>query len=299
MADETTEVVDDVQAEKDFAEGFTASKVTATPPKTDDTPAILDTAPVPAVTEDPPAVVATDPPPTPAPEYVQITKAQFDAFEAAAAKTVDFDKKFDKAFGSLGGLQDTIKQLQASTPKGEPVVLTDEIFAAMAEDYPELAKHQRTILEKVLKGAVGTGSSTATVDPAEIDKRVAEGIKQREMEALEDDYPDWRGIVGAVDSPDKADPNNPFRKWLTTQPADYAKKVLSSHSASVLAKAISKFKDATKTPPPKTPVVPAVNPKDAARRAVIKGAVPPKGEGTPPPAKKTADDEFQAGFASG
>jgi hypothetical protein len=293
MADEKTEVVDDA-GDKDFAEGFIATEATpVAPPKTDDTPVVTD----------PPAPVADAAPkdvaPPAGPKYVQITKAQFDAFEAAAAKVGDFDKKFDKAFGSMGSLQDVVKQLQSSTPKGEAVQLTDEMFAEMAEDYPDLAKHQRAILERVLKGAVGTGTQTASVGPAEVNRLVAEGVKTAQIEALEDEYPDWRAIVGAVDSPEKADPNNAFRKWLSGEPAAYAAKVTATHNASVLAKAIAKFKDAAKAlpPPPKKDAAP--NPKDVARKGRIEAAVQPKGDGNSPPPPKTADDEFEAGFRSG
>lgn len=292
MADEKTEVLQDAEADAAFAEGFTTTEPTpAAPVPTDAAPADTGTPP--------PADDAAKEPPPAAPKYVQITKAQFDAFEAAAAKVGDFDKKFDKAFGNVGSMQAILKELQASTPKGEAVVLDDAMFADMAEDYPDLAKHQRAILEKVLKGAVGTGARTASVAPAEVNRLVAEGVKTAQIEALEDEYPDWRDIVGAVSSPEQADPNNAFRKWLGTQPAAYAAKVTATHNASVLAKAIAKFKDAPKVSPPPPKKDAAPNPKDVARRNNIKAAVQPKGDGNPPPPPKTADDEFEAGFKSG
>ena len=292
MADKT-EIVDDTGFDKDFDEGFTATEtapemaasvVAETLPNANE--------PVKVVAE--PVVVT---PPAPQPEYVQITKAQFEALEAAATKVGDFDKKFDKAFGTVGGLQDIVKQLQASTPKGENVQLTDEMFADMAEDYPEFAKHQRAVFEKVLKGTRGTGvADTASVDPAVVSKLIADGIKQREIDALEDDHPGWKDLVGAVDNAEKADPNNPFRKWLSTQPEAYRTKIVSTQSASVLAKAIDRFKEATKTPPPASR---QETPKDAARRAAIKAAVQPRGDGNPPAPSKTDDDSFEEGFRVG
>ena len=289
MADEKTVVVDETQDDADFASGFSpteAAPLTAAP-------AVVE--PEPKVEEA--VVVAPVEPPPPEPEYVKITKAQFDALEAAAAKVGDFDKKFDKAFGTVGGLQDIVKQLQNSTPKGEAVHLTDEMFAEMAEDYPDLAKHQRNILEKVLKGAVGTGTNVPTVDPATVHNLIAEGVKQAQIEALEDEYPDWKVIVGAVPSADKANPNNPFRAWLAKQPAHYAEKVTSTHNAAVLAKAITKFKEATKAPPPSSKD--AQTPKQDARRAIVKAAIPLKGDGSPPAPTKTDDDEFELGFRTG
>jgi hypothetical protein len=292
---EKTEVVDDTQADKDFEAGFTATvaaPVTAASVVVED-PALKADAPAPVV-EDPAVVVA---PPAAAPEYVQITKEQFASLEAAAAKVGDFDKKFDKAFGTVGGMQDVIKQLQSATPKGEAVVISDDMFAEMAEDYPQLAAQFRGVLEKVLKGARGTGTADpASVDPAVVTKMVADGIKQREMDALEDDHPGWKTIVGAVESAEKADPNNLFRKWLTTQSEAYRTKITSTQSASVLAKAIDRFKEATKTPPP-PPKAPTL--KDLARKANLKAAIPLRGDGNPPPPSKNADDEFEAGFRSG
>ena len=292
MADEKI-VVDDTQSDKDFDEGFTTSvvlPVTAAPAA--DAPAPVIDAPAPVVKE--PVVDAA--PPAAEPEYVKITKEQFASLEAAAAKVGDFDKKFDKAFGTVGGMQDIIKQLQASTPKGEAVVMSDEMFADMAEDYPDLAAKLRLTFEKVLKGAKGTGTASGSVDPSMVTKLVQDGIKAREIETLESEYPDWRETVNAVPSKEQADPKHPFRMWLATQDPAYQAKVEGTHSAVVLMKAIDKFKDATKTP---SPAPKATTPKEAARRAVIKAAIPLKGDGNPPPPSKSDDDQFEAGFKSG
>lgn len=304
MADENKDLVDDVQAEKDFSEGFnnpTASTPPAPKPEDEKTDADKDklaAAPEGSDTpKDPPDPV--DPPPPPAPEYVQITKEQLASLESAAAKVGTFEAKIDKAFGSIGGIQQLVKDLQAKTPEGAVIEIPADAFADMEEEFPDIAKGMRTALEKTLKGARGTGTQ-ATVDPEAVGKLVAEGIKQREMETLEDNYPDWKTIVGAVDSADKADPNNAFRKWLGTQPADYQKKINGTHSASVLARAIDKFSEATKAPPPKNdppPKNPA--PKDTSRRERISDAVQPKGDGHVPPPKPTADDEFLEGFKTG
>ena len=294
MADKET-VVDDTQEDKDFAEGFTSAVAVPETPAAPaaDVPAATDDTPAPVVAKEP---VIETPPAAAAPEYVQITKDQYATFEAAIAKIGDFDKRFDKAFGTVGGIQDVIKQLQTNTPKGEAIVITDDMFAEMAEDYPQLATQFRTTLEKVLKGARGTGTASESVDPSVVTKLVQDGIKAREIETLEAEYPNWRETVNAVPSKEQADPKHPFRKWLATQDPAYQVKVEGTHSAVVLMKAIDKFKEATKTPPPAQK---KETPKDAALRARLKNAVQPKGDGNPPPPAKSDDDAFAEGFKSG
>ena len=108
--------------------------------------------------------------------------------------------------------------------------------------------------------ATRLGSNVASARAAGYsDKEIVDTIaeEQTKTDALTKVYPNWREIVGAVDSPEKADPKNPFRKWLKTQPGDYAKEVTSTHSASVLAKAIDKYQaekaKAAVSSPPVTP----------------------------------------------
>lgn len=303
MADDNKDLVDDTQEDKDFEAGFeNPSEKTPLAPKPEgeedepkDPPVEDkegDDAP-----KDPPDPV--DPPPPPTPEYVQITKEQFAKLEAAAAKTETFESQLNKAFGTIGGMKEIVEQLRSKTPEGVTVEIPADAFKEMEDEFPDVAKHMRSALEKTLKGVRGTGDSKAIVDPEVVGKIVADGIKQREMETLEDTYPDWKEIVGAVDSADKADPNNPFRKWLGAQPADYQKKINETHSASVLARAIDRFKDATKTPPPPPPPPKDPAPKAAARKERIAAAVQPKGDGNAPPPTKTDDDSFEEGFRSG
>lgn len=302
MADDNTDLVDDAQADKDFAAGFDnpTAQTPPAPEQKDEKSEPEKEAAAPAGNDepkDPPDPV--DPPPPPAPEYVQITKEQFAKLESAATEVGTLKSQLDKAFGSIGGVQQLVKELQAKTPEGATVEIPADAFEGMEEEFPDIAKHMRGVLEKTLKGVRGTGDAKTVVDPEAVSRLVADGIKQREMEALEDAYPDWRSIVGAVDSADKADPNNEFRKWLGTQPADYQKKINSTHSAVVLSRAIDKFKDATKTPPPPPPPPKTPAPRQEARRSRIVDAVQPKGDGHVPPPTKTDDDAFQEGFRSG
>jgi len=68
-----------------------------------------------------------------------------------------------------------------------------------------------------------------------------DGNVNRAIEALTKAYPNWREIVGAVDSQGRFDPNNPFRAWLSKQPEDYQRTINGSNNAPVIIAAINKF----------------------------------------------------------
>jgi hypothetical protein len=105
------------------------------------------------------------------------------------------------------------------------------------------AETRQTVIDRVMKDYAFAHQSPPSVDDN----------AKRETEALTKVYPNWRAIVGAVSSPEKADPNNAFRKWLGKQPDAYRKMVIDTHTASVLIAAIDKFQAAkakATSPPP-------------------------------------------------
>jgi hypothetical protein len=116
----------------------------------------------------------------------------------------------------------------------------------------------------------------------------------RETEALEDAFPDWHSIVGAVGKDEQPDPNNPYRKWLATKPDDYQRRINGTMSAAVIGRSIRLFQSETKAP-----AKPATQSRDSnARDAVIRGAVQPKGDGGAPSSSNSREDAFAAGFGS-
>lgn len=230
------------------------------------------------------------------PEYVQLTKAQFDRLEAAANRTDDHEKQMSKAFGTIGDVQKIVRTLQGQTPRGLAVKIPADAFAAMEKDFPELAQHTRAALEATLKGLEGTGGSSAEVDTEAFERKIEERVMRLETEALEDSYPDWRNIVGAPKTrSEQPNENAPFRKWLGTKDKAYQDRINGTNSAGVITRAIRTFKSETKTAPA-APAKP--NPQAQARASRIQEAVRPKGDGGQPPVKN-ADDEFEAGFKSG
>lgn len=233
-----------------------------------------------------------------APKYVQVTQAQWDALQAAAARTEGIDKRIrDTILGTVGDLeQKIIKKLQATTPAGSLVELPADIVSELEKDFPELAPLIKKTLEKAAKGLRGTGDQAETPDPKRWQTMVQEASLLYQKEALEDVYPQWREIVGPV-TDGKHDPNNEYRKWLATQPAEYQHKVNNTNSAQVISRSIDQYMKAKETP--KVPANTTTPAKTVARHNVIKGAVQPKGDGGQPAPTKTAEDEFEDGFVHG
>lgn len=291
---ENVVVDDDKQANLAFAEGFDGESPAEKPA----TPAVepkVEAKPEPKVE---PKIEAKAPvevkPAAPAPKYVQLTQEQFDSLQAAAAKTAGIEAQLSKVFGTVGNMKQVVDRLQAATPAGMSIEIPRDAFAEMEKDFPELAKHTRDGLEKVLKNIKGTGQATAAApDPEAVNRLVRDATIGYELEALTDAHPTWREIVGVVDKDGKHDTNNVFRKWLAKQPVEYQHKINTTNSATIIAKSIDKFLTATAAPVQPTPK-PA--PKIAARVDRIRAAIQPRGDGGQPASSKTADDDFKSGF---
>ena len=247
--------------------------------------------------EDPKPEPAPAAPVAEGPKYVQITEEQYARLNAAADETASLKQQMSKAFGTMGNLQQVMNRLQSATPAGASVEISAEDFAELAEDFPELATHTRAGLERILKrmNVRGTGEASA-IDPQAIGRAVRDARQVDELEALDDLHPGWRDIVGRAE-----DADNAFRKWLVQQPQAYQDRINSTQSASITARAIDQFKAAsaaakpTAQPQPQHPA-----PRIAARKDRFQAAIQPRGAGGPPsPSSNSADDEFQAGFATG
>lgn len=289
---ETDTAIDDAQELADFAGGFegkTAEKVAHATQAKD---------------KSPPAAEAPRAEEAATPEYVQITKEELSEMRAAAAKTASYDQQFAKAFGTIGGLQRHINELkgQPSAPPApagsRKIEIPKDAFAAMERDFPELAQQTKAALEAALSGVVGTG---ADIDIAKVENKIKEmlvsHVGKREIEILEDAYPEWQTIVGAVSKDQQPDLDHPFRKWLGTKSDAYQKRVNGTESAAVITRAIRTYQNETKAPAkPNTPNTPT--PRNDARAERIKAAVQPRGDNAGGSAGKTEQDDFEAGFHS-
>jgi hypothetical protein len=282
---------DEQTEDQAFAEGFEGDKPLAALPEAKTVEA--EAAPQPE-TEPKPA----DTPEAEEPEYVQVTKKDFERLIASANETDKLKQQLPKVFGTMGNLQQVVTRLQTATPAGELVEMSEEDAAEMTAEFPELAGMLRAAVNRVLKRqkVKGTGEpeeakpATATVDRDEILKEVKQGRVQLELDALDDLHPDWRTIVG------KLGDENEFRTWLANQPKEYQDRINSTQSAAITSRAIDKFKAAKEaaaklTAQPQKP--------GAARTDRIRDAVQPKGTGgtAPGPTSKSAEDYFAEGFS--
>jgi hypothetical protein len=273
MTDETT-TVDDAQDSADFDAGFEGKPAEPATKK-----------PEPA--ETPREEVA------PAPEYVQVTAKEWAEIKAVAAKTASYDQQLSRLFGTTGNIQKLLNEskaqaAQSATPTARKVELPKDAFAQMEKDFPELAQQTRAALEAALSGIPGRDVPEFDVD------KLKDTLRQRELEILEEDHPDWAQIVGQVAGPnDKPDPDNAFRKWLATKDAAYQTRINHTMSPPVIARAIRLFQSETRTAPKVN-----VTPRNDARADRIRSAVQPKGDNAVAPPGKSVDDEFEAGFNS-
>jgi hypothetical protein len=245
---------------------------------------------------------ATKPDPAPKPKFVQVTEDQFAAWNAAAAKTASYEKQLSTLHGTTGGLQESLRRLQA-TPRAGTFQMPKDAFARTGADFPELAEHFRADLEPLLR-ALGTPGAH-DLDPEAVTRLVNERAAQlrgeAEIEALDDDHPDWRKIVGQVNVSrgEKPDPANPYRKWLATKDAAYQQRLNETHSPAVISRSITRFQSETRVAV--RPAVASLNAQLAdARRGRIAGAVAPRGDGgRAEPVGNDEDAAFASGFAQG
>lgn len=305
------EVVDDAaaaaQAAADFASGFAETS----PKKPAGTPSPETKGAEPATTGAPVAKAEPEPAATPAPKYVRITEADLNLFKQNA---IDFsslkqsvEKQLGTAFGKMGGFERTLREMQSANPAGATVKLPKSIVAKIEKEFsPELAEIMFEALEGAAQHMRGTGHEPSTDKPAvaaiadpasaqDVESKVEARVIAMQKEALEDRYPDWRRVIGAVDisKGQEPDPNHPFRKWVGTLPEADQRKINSTNSADVVARFIERFHAAAKPKPkPNLAVV-------SDRTDRLREAVQPKGDGGPPARSKTDFDQFSEGFRTG
>lgn len=241
-------------------------------------------------TEETPPEQQTEAEQTPPPKYVQITEEQLNNLLNTATEIdkikAQQDKGLSTAFGKIGGIERTLNQLkEARTATGE-IALTDEEINNL--EFPEVARELIPFIQSKIK--VSAPEQT-NFDPAQIESlagQIAERKSVEEsMEALDDEYGgQWRQIVGLPDK-DGNIPETDYRKWLGTQPEEYRVRVSKTSNGMIISRSIKLFQKAQQEAKAK-----------AQRSQRFTDAVTPKGTGEHAPAP-SADDDFEAGFASG
>ncbi len=213
-------------------------------------------------------------------EFVQLTKAERQQMldDAAALRTA-LGQLEGKAFGKMGEIQRTLKQIQ-DTPRGEAVDVSASDFAELAEHFPEVA-------EMVIAG-VKRASSKAGSAPA-IDKK-ALAAEIREVLSLElldsdDSITGWRETVNGDE----------YKGWLAAQPPSYQTLMNTTEKPSDIKKSLKSFAAAQSAKP--KPKAPAADPA-ALRANRFEEAVVAPSSGGGGPHGKTAIDELNEGFNS-
>lgn len=253
-------------------------------------------------TETPPGDVVepaetTEPQPTevttPAePKYVQVTEEDWNRV-TEALKSVN-PGALDKAFGKIGEVQRALQAIQAQTPSGQAVELTDEDFADLAAEFPELAALTKTAMNKSLSKLRGTGA-----DPSLIKSVVDEGLsarqqaeRQEQMGLVEEEYADWREQVSSQE----------FADWMKTQPERYQRRLGRAWDADTVLGALDKFQEHKAAQATEAERTARENAAKAAqqqtRQQRIQAAVTPQGAGGQPPPRTPEDDDFAAGYNS-
>ena len=228
------------------------------------------------------------------PKYVQVTEDELQRLRSAATAIdeikAESKRQFDAAFGKIGGMQQLLDQLKSQTPSGQAVALTEEDFADLKEQWPELADLTLKGFNKVLDKLKGTGAPTATID---VDKLVAERLAP-EIDRVRQEYrteitdlrlrahhKDWKTVLNSQD----------FLAWEKTLPQEEQQKFLTSSDPEYVAEMITKFKTAQQAAADKAK-------KNSTRQELIEASVAPRGTGGHAPAP-SEDDEFDAGFRAG
>lgn len=293
--------VEDEGSDDDFLAGIEGSTETPSQqqPQEDQTPEPQTEPAAPVVEE------------TPAQEFVQITKADWEAMQARAADIDTLKAAQEKlagtAFGKIGGLERQFKELGARSGSA----LSEEDFKDLKENYPELA----TDLQKLFAKVPG---APAAIDQDAIDQRLNERLNERleitrqEMvyETLETVVPGWKQDVATPDfmgwvekqpgwKPQYADarytdlirkdPDSELSKLIKANPTSTVARYFSSRPSDAAALVGDYRKDKSAAVAPAKAIAPS------ARKQQLAAATTPKSTGARAPAQ-TEDDDYLAGI---
>lgn len=230
-----------------------------------------------------PALEVTNAPePEPVIEYAQITKSDYESIQAKLAEldTLKAEQagKFDKAFGALGGLKQSIESFR-NQATGE-VEISPEDFAELRANYPEVADDLDNGLKRVLGKIKGVGNNP-NVDQLvqerltpELEKLSSNFQSQLIEIRLESAHSDWKEVVTKKE----------FTDWMDKEGLQ------DSTDPKVVSSYISRFKDTSK---PKE----RAEEKPSTRQQRFSAAVTPKGNGANPAPNKTDLDDFRSGYS--
>lgn len=239
--------------------------------------------PTPAAEATPPAAEEKkDEPPQPAPKYAQITEDQLNELMAKASQFDESRRQIDTLAGHIGGVKqvvESLKQQRKSLSAGQ--------LKRVAAEFPELAEALQSDLSEM---------GGASVDPAEIDKRVESVVESRmaakavefETKILRFYHRDWDQVVVS----------NDFLAWKAQLPEAERTKLDSSNDGEYIASHLTAFKAAQAAKKEAADKAAAASKASDNRQKRLEAAVPPRGSGGQPPSRSTANNDFQAGWDS-
>lgn len=209
------------------------------------------------------------------PQYVQITRSEWDAYlQRQADLQAELVKLRDTATGQIGGLQRALTQVQSGAE------LTADDFAGLKElgldDVAEsIARDLSSALKKVPR--VAHVESTAPVDPEAITRKVLFDIGVR---GLEEAHPDFREVRDSA----------AFQEFMSKKPQAEQEEFATTINPAFASRYFTEFKKQR-----------ASTPTASARRDRFAAAETPRGSPTPPPrgGGQSEKDAFREGFASG
>lgn len=286
--DQTTDPAELSAAEADaaFSGGFSDADESA-PQPTDTTPPVEAEA-----TAELPEVPAE-----PAPEFVQVTKAELEELKASAAKITTIEAALTKQHrdtsGRMGGVEQTLKELRSAIQQGHAVDISEEDFEELKQEFPDVAKMFVAGMNRAAskrKGSAAPGTTPALVfDPEKIAEIVNGTVEQRveakfiereqvsAMKTVTKAVPDWRQIRDTQE----------WKDWVMAQPDEKRTMILDSWDPDELIPVFNEFKERNK---PASPKPPAPSPK---RNRFADGVQPRSVSGT---TAQPVEDDFDAGF---
>lgn len=243
-----------------------------------------------------PALEPAETTPAAAPELTYEEKMGKRLAEIEAA----FTHKIDTAFGKMGGLERTLREVKEASGR-QPSLSgkwTAEDFKSLHEEFPEITEHIVAGVNAGLGRLAATPekkdpTATPVLDPdryvtqehlATWKEQEAARIKQENATDIMDSLkPSWREVVGG------ADDQTPYRQWLATQPEAYQQELASTWKPGVILKSIEQFETFTKANA-KKPEPPKPKPGEA-RRAIVRAAVPTQGTAHAEKTKVLSEEE--------
>lgn len=229
------------------------------------------------------------------PEYVQMTKQQFDDMQNRLGEIDNLKTAHAKTSGSIGTLNQVIEQLRATTAPGKAVDLSADVVDGLKDQFgDELSGAVLDVLRKAAPALRGTGTA---FDPASLDAKFAEtstrirsSVKTEILQdMLTDAHPDWVTVRDTQE----------FKDWKTKLPENVRKTLDTTNSVAYLSGKLTEFKGSLKKK--QDAATSGANRQQQAaargdaRRQTMQAAVQPRSDGGNPPAKN-ANDDFHDGF---